>query len=103
MQTPSEEIEKRLVDTYDEWEEIAAWEATFTDTDEIHVPFPAAVLGMPVEVVGFGLSKADTLQCQVNHGDKQRWLSVEDLDAEGLPADAQHFLALYRAWQNGDY
>ncbi len=101
MQTPREEIERILVDTYGEWEEAASWEVAFTD--EIQVPFPAAVLGMPVEVVSFRISKADTLQCQVIHGDKQRWLSVEDLDDEGLPADAQHLLALYRAWQTGDY
>jgi hypothetical protein len=101
MQTPREEIENILMDTYGEWEEMASWEVAFTD--EIQVPFPATVLGMPVEVTGFHISKADTLQCQVSHGDKQRWLAAEDLDDAGLPADAQHLLALYRAWQNGEY
>ncbi len=101
MPTPREETERILVDTYGEWEETASWEVAFTD--EIQVPFPAAVLGMPVEVAGFRLSQSDAMQCLVIHSDKQRWMAVEDLDDEGLPADAQHLLALYRTWQTGDY
>jgi len=101
MLTPREEIEKILVDTYGEWEEAASWEVAFTD--EIQVPFSAAVLGMPVEVAGFRISKADTLQCLVMRENKQRWLSVEDLDDMGMPADAQRLLALYRAWLTGNY
>lgn len=101
MPTPREEIERILVDTYGEGEEAASWEVAFTD--EIQVPFSAAVLGIPVEVAGFCLSPSDAMQCQVIRSDKQRWMAVEDLDNEGLPADAQHLLALYRAWQAGDY
>ena len=101
MPTPREEIEEILVDTYDEYEQMASWEAAFSD--EVQVPFPAALLGMPVEVIGFRLSKTDILQCEVIRQEKQRWVGIEDLDDDGLPADMQHLLGLYRAWQSGDY
>ena len=101
MPTPREEIKAVLVDTYEEYEAAGAWEAVFSD--EVAVPFPAAVLGVPVAVVGFGVSKSDVLQCTVVRAGKEGRLAVEDLDDDGLPEEMQRLLRLYRAWQEGDY
>lgn len=101
MPTPREEIEEILVDTYDESEAMASWETVFSD--EVPVPFSAALLGMPVEVLGFRISRADVLQCEVIRANKQRWVGIEDLDEDGLPDEMQRLLSLYEAWQTGDY
>jgi len=101
MPTPREEIEEILVDAYGEYEQTAAWEVTFMEAAP--VPFRAVLLGMTIEVVGFRISKADTLQCEVVRQGKQRWLEIEALDDDGLPAEMQHLLSLYRVWQNGEH
>ncbi len=101
MPTPREEIEELLVDTYDEYEQMASWEVAFEDA--VPTPFPAALLEMPVEVLGFRISSTDVLQCLVIRQEKQRWIGVEDLDDAGLPDEMQRLLSLYRAWQTGDY
>lgn len=96
-----DEIEEIMVDTYDEYEQMTAWEVAFSDG--VKVPFHAALLGTPVEVTGFRVNEANAVQCQVKREDKPRWVGVDDLDEEGLPADMQHVLALYHAWMEGDY
>jgi hypothetical protein len=101
MPTPADEIDGILVDCYDEYEQMAAWEVAFSDG--VEVPFRATLLGIPVEVVGFRVNGSNTVQCQVIREDKQRWVSVEDLDEEGLPADIRHLLSLYHTWLEGDY
>ncbi len=96
-----EEIDAILVDSYGEQEQLSAWEVAFTD--DVAVPFQATLLGMPIEVQGFRVNNANTLQCQVLREQKQRWVSAEDLDAESLPEDCRHLLELYCAWLGGDY
>ena len=96
-----EEIDEILVDCYDEQEQMSAWEVAFTD--DVTVPFPATLLGMPVEVQGFRLNNGNTLQCQVSREKKQRWVSLDDLDEENQPEDCHRLLTLYRAWMNGEY
>lgn len=97
----SDRIEEILMDTYDEYEQASAWGVTFED--EVQTPFQATLFGVPVEVQGFQVGKNDTLQCLVVAEDRKRWVGVEDLDPEGLPADFADILGLYRAWLAGDY
>ena len=80
---------------------MSAWEVAFTD--DVTVPFPATLLGMPVEVQAFRLDNGNTLQCQVSREQKRRWVSLEDLDEENLPEDCRHLLTLYCAWIDGNY
>ncbi len=101
MLTQREEIEQILADIYDGYEAMASWETAFTD--DVAVPFPASLLEMPVEVLGFRVGRDSTLQCSVVQGGKHRWLAAEYLDDVGLPADMAHLLELYRAWQGGNY
>ena len=101
MPSVQEEIEDILVDCYDEFEQMSAWEVAFTES--VAVPFAATLLGTSVQVQGFRANGANALQCQVVRGDKQRWLGVEDLDEEGLPTDCLHLLTLYHAWVAGEY
>ena len=96
-----DEIDELLVDCYGEDEQMAGWEVAFTDG--VAVPFGATLLGMAVEVQGFRLNSANTLQCQVLREKQQRWVGIEDLDEEGLPEDYRHLLKLYDAWNTGDY
>src|SRR5436190_1116033 len=100
MASVEEEIEATLVDCYGEEEERAAWEVAFAGG--VAVPFPASLLGMPVEVQGFRVNSAGCPQCLVIREKRQRWVGVEDLDEEGLPEDFQHVLKLYGAWAGGD-
>jgi len=95
-----EEIDEILVDCCDEQEQMSAREITFTNG--VALPFPATLLGMPVEVQDFRVNNANALQCRVLREDKQRWISVEDMDVESLPEDCRRLLKLYRAWLDGD-
>ena len=97
----SDRIEEILVDTYDEYEQLSAWEVAFQD--EVQTPFRAALLGTPVEVQGFQAGDEGALQCLVVGKDRKRWIGVQDLDPEGLPADFADLLGLYQAWRAGDY
>jgi hypothetical protein len=96
-----EEIDEILTDSYGEYEQASSWEVAFSDSAS--VPFSAALLGMPVEVQGFRINNANSIQCQVQSKKAQRWIGVEDLDEEGLPEDFQHVLKLYQAWVAGNY
>jgi len=97
--TREEEIDALMVDCYDEDEATAAWEIAFEDG--VQVPFEAALLGTPVTVLGFRAAASNTIQCQVQRDKTKRWIGVEDLDKEGLPADMLHYLDLYQSY-NGD-
>ena len=101
MASMREQIDEILVDCHDEEEQMMAWEVAFTD--DVAVPFKAALLDMPVEVLGFRVNNANAVQCQVLRDQKQRWVSVEDLDEESLPEDCRRVLKLYCAWVDGDY
>ena len=105
MASQREEIEEILVDASGEYEQMTAWEYAFTEV--VTVPFQASLLGVYIEVKGFQISEADMLQCSVAHkqkqGQRQRWISVEELDDEMLPEDFGHLLLLYRAWLKGNY
>jgi hypothetical protein len=101
MASIREQIDDILVDCYDEEEQMSAWEVAFTD--DVAVPFQATLLDMPVEVQGFRVNNANTVQCQVLREKKQRWVSVEDLDEKSLPEDCLRVLKLYCAWIDGDY
>ena len=90
------EIEEILVDTYSEDEAMAAWEVTFQD--DISTPFEATLLGDPVAVTAFRLSRSQAIQCHVRRENRERWVGVEDLDDESLPEDMRHVLGLYRYW-----
>ncbi len=96
-----EEIEEILTDAYGEYEQMSAWENTFLE--QVETPFKANLMGSPVEVLGFQVGASDTLQCEVKAKGKQRWIAVEDLDEEGLPEDAAHYLDLYQSWLEGGY
>ena len=96
-----DEIEEILVDCHDEDEQAGAWEVTFQD--EVKTPFTASLLGDPVEITQFRLGTAICMQCLIIRGDRERWISIEDLDDENLPADFRHATDLYRAWSSGDY
>lgn len=96
-----DEIDELLVDCYGEDEQMAGWECAFTDG--VAVPFGATLLGMAVEVQGFRVNRANTLQCQVRREKQQRWVGIEDLDEESLPVDCRHLLKLYCAWTTGNY
>ena len=91
-----EEIEEILVDTWNEDEQIAAWEVAFQD--RVALPFAATILGVPVEVREFR-SKGYHVECLAAGGGRQRWVGVESLDPDALPADFVHVLDLYRSWQ----
>lgn len=95
MSAIRDEIEEIMVDCYDEYEQMSAWDVAFSDG--VHTPFRASLLGMPVEVSAFRVNDANTVQCQVKSAEKQRWIGIEDLDEEGLPADMQRLLTLYHA------
>ena len=101
MPTRREEIEEIIVDCHDEDEQMYAWLMAFCD--DVNLPFQATLLGMPIEVTDFRVNDANTIQCQVLRENKRRWVGVEDLDEEGLPADMNHVLTLYHAWLAGDY
>lgn len=101
MTSIREEIEELLVDCYDEYEQMSAWGVAFEDG--VAIPFQASLLGTPVEVQGFRVNNANVVQCLVVQGERKRWIGVEDLDEEGLPADFHHVLTLYRAWIKGGY
>lgn len=103
MATIREEIEEILVDSYGEYEQMSSWEVAFTDG--VQVPFEASLLGVPVEVNAFQVSDANTLQCLVvrKKEKRERWIAVEELDEENLPADCAHLLTLYLAWLEGGY
>ena len=96
-----ERIEEILTDTYDEYEQLSAWEVTFQD--EVETPFPAALFGAPVEVQGFQVGDEGTLQCLVVGQGQKRWIGIEDMDPKGLPDDFADILGLYQSWQTGDY
>ncbi len=95
------EIEAIVVDCYDDGEVMASWEITFQDN--VKVPFEATLLGLPVTVTEFRANSSDVLLCRVTNGNKKRWIGVEDLDEEGIPDDMQRYLALFNAWNEGDY
>lgn len=90
------DMDEILVDCYDEDEELSAWEVVFSD--EVETPFPAMLLGMPVEVTAFRLGPTNAIQCPIVAGDKQRWVGIEDLDEEGLPDDFLYYCDLYESW-----
>ena len=96
-----ERIEEILTDTYDEYEQLSAWEVTFQD--EVETPFPATLFGAPVEVQGFQAGDSDALQCLVVGQGQKRWIGIEDLDPKGLPDDFADILGLYQTWLAGDY
>jgi hypothetical protein len=96
-----EEIERILLDTYDDDEVATSWEVTFSD--EVVTPFPATLLGIPVTVTAFRAANSGAIQCRVSRENKERWVDVEGLDDEGLPEDMAHILDLYRSWLSGDY
>ena len=96
-----ERIEEILSDTYDEYEQLSAWEVTFQD--EVETPFPAALLSVSVEVQGFQAGDNGALQCLIVGQGQKRWIGVEDLDPKGLPDDFADILGLYQAWLAGDY
>jgi hypothetical protein len=100
MSSIQDEIDEILTDCYGEYEQMSGWENAFLD--EVEVPFQASLLGIPVEVQDFRVNDANALQCQIMREDKQRWVGIEDLDAEGLPEDFQHLLKLYRVWLGSD-
>jgi hypothetical protein len=100
-QSKSERIEEILVDTYDEYEQVSAWEVAFQD--EVQTPFPATLFGAPVKVQGFQVGDNEALQCQVVGKGRTRWIGIEDLGPEGLPDDFADILGLYQAWRSGDY
>lgn len=56
-----ERIEEIIGDTYDDYEQISAWETTFQD--ELETPKTASLLGAPVEVRGFQVGDKEALQC----------------------------------------
>jgi hypothetical protein len=91
------EIEEILVDTYSEEEAMASWEVAFQD--DIATPFEAGLLGDPVTVMGFRLSRTNAMQCHIRRQERERWIGVEDLDEESLPEDIFHVLGLYRHWR----
>lgn len=99
MDSLQDEIDEILTDCYDEYEMMSGWECTFSD--QVEIPFPATLLGVPVEVQGFRANNANALQCQILREEKQRWIGIEDLDEEGLPQDFRHLLTLYRVWSKG--
>lgn len=100
-QSPRERIEEILTDAYGEYEQTCAWAVAFED--EVHTPFQATLFGASVEVQGFQVGDNDALQCLVAAKDRKRWIGVEDLDPEGLPADFAEIFDIYRAWVTGDY
>jgi hypothetical protein len=91
-----EEIAEILVDTYDEYEEMASWEVAFQDA--INIPFEATLLGVSVTVTGFRANNSHAIQCRVRHEKKERWIGVEDLDEETIPNAMKHLLGLFRYW-----
>lgn len=95
------EIEELLVDTYSEDEQAAAWEVAFSDG--VTVPFSATLLGAPITVRAFRLADSNAIQCLVVRDKREKWIGVEDMDAEGLPDDMIHVLQMYRAWVEGNY
>lgn len=97
----SERIEEILTDTYDDFEQLSAWEVTFQD--EVQTPFPAFLSGAPTEVQGFQAGDNGALQCLVAGKSGKRWVGLEDLDPKGLPDDFADLLDLYQTWQSGDY
>jgi len=98
--TREEEIDALLVDCYDEDEVTAAWEVAFEDG--VQVPFAATLLGAPVTVLGFRAAASNAIQCQVQRDKTKRWIGVEDLDKEVLPADMLHYLGLYQFYNDED-
>ncbi len=96
-----ERIEEILTDTYDEYEQLSAWEVAFQD--EVQTPFPATLSGTAVEVQGFQAEDEGTLQCLVVGQGKKRWIGIEDLDPKGLPDDFADILGLYQIWLSQDY
>lgn len=96
-----ERIEEILTDTYDEYEQLSAWEVTFQD--EVQTPFSAALFGADVEVQGFQAGDNGALQCLAVGQGQSRWIGLEDLDPKGLPDDFADILGLYQAWLAGDY
>ena len=101
MPTVREAIDAIMVDCYDDYEAMAAWEVTFDD--EVAVPFETTFLDMPVQVTGFRLSDAEAMQCQVVRNGKTGRIPVEELPDEGLPDDMRYVLSLYKAYLSGDY
>jgi len=97
-----EQIEAILVDAYGEDEQRSAWEVAFQD--EVQTPFNATLLGVPVRVLGFQVGRSGNLQCQAarRDGEQKRWIGVEDLDTDGLPADFVRMRTLLRAWHGGE-
>src|SRR5690349_11322096 len=93
------ELDDILVGCYGEDEELSAWEVAFMD--EVDTPFPATLLGLPVEVTEFRLGPNNAIQCHVKTADKQRWIGIEDLDAKGLPEDFRYYRDLYHEWSGG--
>ena len=102
MSTLRDGIENILMDCYSEEEQESAWGVAFED---VEVPFPATLLGVPIAVQGFRVNDAGTPQCLVvrDSPPHQRWVGVEDLDDENLPDEFSHVLTLYRAWLSGGY
>jgi len=98
-----DEIDEILVDAYGEYEQMAAWDCSFTEG--VEVPFQASLLGMPVEVKEFRISDSNVLQCLVvrEKEKRERWISVEDIDDEKLPEEFGRLLGLYRSWLAGSY
>ena len=95
------EIDEILTDAYGEYEQMCAWECTFSD--QVETPFRANLLGNPMEVLGFQVGASDTPQCKVQAKGKQRWIAVEDLDEEGLPENFKRYHNLYLSWLKGSY
>jgi len=99
-----DEIDEIIVDCYSEVEVREAWGLAFEDN--VAVPFLATLLGAPVEVRTFRVSGSGVVQARVvrvgEKPERERWISVEDLDAAGLPEDMAHILTLYHAWHGGD-
>lgn len=61
------------------------------------------LLDTPVTVVAFRSDERNVMQCQIERGDKKRWIGVGELDGDNLPDDFRHVLSLYEAWSTGRY
>ena len=91
-------IEEATTDCYDEYEEF--WGMYNTLADELPFPFPAAVLGDPVEVTGLAQQSSERrgVLVELRKAGQRYTFPLSELEAGALTGDAAEWVAAYQLW-----
>jgi hypothetical protein len=95
-------IEFVTTDAYNDHEVMAGWGVALDDAATL--PIQATALGKPVTVLAFDSAPERGLRCEIQgEGMGRRWVGVDTLDLESLPAEIQEALEAFEAWSEGTY